>query len=122
MDGARFAFSADVVLGLLSTAALLTQAVLFAAIVAGAFHGRSLASLGRMIGLLAAVVVVRAVLAGGFEAVGRRTAARVMSELRLALVRRRLRDRPVAADGAEAGEVATATVQGVDALDTYFAR
>jgi ABC-type transport system involved in cytochrome bd biosynthesis fused ATPase/permease subunit len=40
----------------------------------------------------------------------------------MALVERRLRNDPLAADGTEAGEVATAAVQGVDALDTYFAR
>lgn len=45
-----------------------------------------------------------------------------MSELRMALVTRRLRAAPLAEDGAEAGEVATAAVQGVDALETYFAR
>ncbi|HXY72698.1 MAG TPA: thiol reductant ABC exporter subunit CydD, partial [Actinomycetota bacterium] len=43
-------------------------------------------------------------------------------DLRLALVRGRLRDSPLAADGAEAGEVATAAVQGVDSLEAYFAR
>ena len=45
-----------------------------------------------------------------------------MCDLRLALVRGRLRGAPLAADGAEAGEVATAAVQGVDSLETYFAR
>jgi hypothetical protein len=45
---------------------------------------------------------------------GRRSprAADVLSELRLALVQRRLVAQPIAADGAEAGEIATAAVQG----------
>ena len=47
---------------------------------------------------------------------------RCSRELRLALVERRLRDQPAALDGAESGEVATAAVQGVDALEAYFAR
>jgi ATP-binding cassette subfamily C protein CydD len=46
----------------------------------------------------------------------------VLSELRLALVRRRLVAQPTAADSAEAGEIATAAVQGIDALEGYFAR
>ena len=38
------------------------------------------------------------------------------------LVRHRLRDVPRADDGVAAGELATAAVQGVDLLETYFAR
>lgn len=120
--GARLALSIDVALGLLATIALLTQAVLLASVIADAFGGQSLAAVAGAIVFLAAVVVLRSALAGAFEAVGRRAAATVMSELRLALVERRLRGASLDADGAEAGEVATAAVQGVDALDAYFAR
>ncbi len=95
--GARFALSVDIALGLLSTVSLLTQAVLFAGIVAGAFDGTTLAAQARALALLAAVVAVRSLLAGAFEATGRRAAARVMSELRMALVERRLRNDPLAA-------------------------
>ena len=119
---ARVALTVDVVLGLLATVVVLAQAVLFADIVSSAFDGRGLAALGGAILLFAAAVCARSVLAGAFEATGRRAGARVMSDLRLALVRGRLRDSPLAADGAEAGEVATAAVQGVDSLETYFAR
>ena len=120
--GARWALSADVALGLLSTVALLAQATLFAYAVSQAFAGRSPASVATALGLLAALAVGRGLLAGAFESTGRRAAAGVMSQLRLELVRRRLRDAPTAADGAESGEIATAAVQGVDALETYFAR
>jgi thiol reductant ABC exporter CydD subunit len=120
--GARLALAIDVALGLLATIALLTQAALFAGVVAAAFGGRPLAAVARALALLAVVVVVRSALAGAFEAVGRRAAATVMSELRLALVERRLRGASLDTDGAEAGEVATAAVQGVDALDAYFSR
>ncbi len=120
--GARWALAADVALGLLSTVALLAQATLFAYAVSQAFTGRSLASVATALGLLAALAVARGLLAGAFESTGRRAAAGVMSQLRLELVRRRLRDAPTAADGAESGEIATAAVQGVDALETYFAR
>ena len=46
----------------------------------------------------------------------------MLSELRLALVERRLRTQPAALDRAEAGEIAAAAVQGVEALEAYFAR
>jgi thiol reductant ABC exporter CydD subunit len=120
--GARLALSLDVLLGLLATVALLGQAVLFAGVVAGAFGGRPPEALAGSLGLLVVVVVGRGALAAAFEAVGRRASATVMSELRLALVRSRRHDVSPEAGGAEAGEVATAAVQGVDALDAYFAR
>jgi len=120
--GARVALSLDVVLGVVGTLALLVQAVLFAGIVSGAFEGKPLAAVTGALALLAVVVVFRGALAGGFEMVGRRAAAGVMSELRMALVERRLRDSPLASDGAEAGEIAIAAVQGVDSLEAYFGR
>ena len=101
---------------------VLVQATLLARIVARAFHGASLAAVATDIVLLAAAFAARGVLAWGFEVAGRRGAWRVLSELRLALVERRLRAQPAALDGAEGGEIAAASVQGVDALETYFAR
>ena len=119
---ARRSLTIDVVLGLLATVALLSQAVLVAGIISGAFEGRSVPEEVAALSSLVAVVVVRGLLDGAFEATGRRAAASVMSDLRISLVERRLRDAPIAADGVEAGEVASAAVSGVDALETYFAR
>src|SRR5215470_17393348 len=101
VQGARNALVADVVLGVGVTVAVVAQAVLLATVVAGAFQGRTLASLRTAIVALAAVVVVRAVLAGAVEATGRRAATTVMSGLRRQLVDRRLGPQPAA--GAEAG-------------------
>ena len=119
---ARAALAADVALGLLSTLVLLAQATLFAWAVSQAFAGHPLTAVTTALVLLAALAVVRGLLAGAFEATGRRAAAGVMSRLRRELVERRTHDAPQAADGAESAEVATAAVQGVDALETYFAR
>ena len=119
---ARAALAADVALGLLSTVVLLAQATLFAYAVSQAFAGRPLSAVTAALVPLAALAVVRGLLAGAFEATGRRAAAGVMSQLRRELVERRTHDAPEAADGAESSEVATAAVQGVDALETYFAR
>ena len=117
---ARVALAADVLFGFLATIALLIQATLFAAIVARALEHRPLDP--REVIAFCGVVVARAVFAAGFEATGRRAAALATSELRMALVERRLFDMPTAADGAEAGEIAAAAVSGVDGLEAYFAR
>src|SRR6266480_1281577 len=117
---ARVALAADVLFGFLATIALLIQATLFAAIVARALEHRPLDP--REVIAFCGVVVARAVFAAGFEATGRRAAALATSELRMALVERRLFDMPTAADGAEAGEIAAAAVAGVDGLEAYFAR
>jgi len=112
----------DVVLGLAAAVLVLVQATLLARIVARAFEGATLASVSRDVVLLALAFVARGVLAWGFDLAGRRAAAAVLSELRLALVKRRLRDQPIALDGVETGEVAASAVQGVEGLEAYFAR
>src|SRR6185312_5297466 len=53
---------------------------------------------------------------------GARASSSVLSELRLALVERRLKGQPAALDGTEAAEVAAAAVRGIEALQAYFAR
>jgi ATP-binding cassette subfamily C protein CydD len=112
----------DVALGLTAAVLVLLQATLLARVVAQAFAGASLHDVSRDLVLLALAFAGRGVLAWGFELAGRRAASSVLSELRLALVRRRLRDQPLALDGVEAGEVAASAVQGVDGLEAYFAR
>ena len=117
---ARVALAIDVLFGLFATIGLLIQATLFASIVARAFQHLPLRP-GEIIAFCA-VVIARALFGAGFEATGRRAAALVTSDLRMSLVERRLFDMPTAADGAEAGEIATAAVNGVDGLEAYFAR
>ncbi len=118
----RHLLALDVGLGLVAALLVLVQATLLARIVARAFEGASLADVSRELVLLALAFAGRGTLAWGFEVAGRRAAASVLSELRLALVARRLRDQPIALDGVEAGEVAASAVQGVDGLEAYFAR
>ena len=125
---ARAALGVDVVLGLAATGCVLGQAVVVAALVAGAFDRRPVAEQGRLLAVLVGLVVARAALAGSVESVGRWAAGRVMSELRRALVRHRLRGAGSGTGGAasgdpvESGEIATAAVAGVDALEVYPAR
>ena len=119
---ARLLLGIDAALGLVTALLVLVQAVLLAHIAARAFGGASLVEVQLPLALLVGAIVARAAAAWGFEVVGRRAATDVLSQLRLELVERRLRDRPFALDGAESAEVATAAVAGVDALETTFAR
>jgi ATP-binding cassette subfamily C protein CydD len=118
----RVLLALDASLGVLAALLVLAQAVLFAHVAARGFAGASVAELALPLALLVAAAASRAAAAWGFEVAGRRAAAQVLSQLRLDLVERRLRDRPAALDGAEGAEVATAAVDGVDALETAFAR
>ena len=119
---ARTVLVADAGLGVAAAVAVLVQAVLLSGVVADAFGGAAPSTLVGPAVALAVVVLVRAGLSAGFEATGRWAGTRVMSQLRRELVRHRLRDVPRADDGVAAGELATAAVQGVDLLETYFAR
>ena len=109
-------------LGVCVALAVLLQASLLALIIARAFHGAPLHALWVDIGLLLAAFLARGALAWGMEMAGRRAAWSVLSELRLALIEKRLRAQPTAVDGTEGAEIATVSVQGIEALEGYFAR
>ena len=102
--------------------AVLVQATLLARIVAKAFDGASVHALRVDFVLLVGAFLFRAGFAWGMEVAGRRAAWSVLSELRLALVERRLRTQPAAIDGTDGAEIAAVAVQGVEALEGYFAR
>src|SRR5262245_41654748 len=112
----------DAALGLVVALLVLAQAVLLARVAARAFDGASPADVSWPLGLLTAVVVARAGGAWAFEIAGRRAAGSVISQLRLELVRSRLRGSPTALDGVQSAEIATAAVSGVDALESTFAK
>jgi thiol reductant ABC exporter CydD subunit len=109
-------------LGALAAALILAQAALLAYVIDRAVMDRAtLAALRGELIALAAVLLARAAVNGGFELSGRWGATRVMSELRRRLARRLLVD-GVGVDGEDhTGELAAAAVQGVDALEAYFA-
>jgi thiol reductant ABC exporter CydD subunit len=118
----RVLLGVDVALGLATTLLVLVQATLLARIVARAFHGASLRDVTPELVALAVAFALRGLVSWGFEAAGGRAAAEVLSELRLELAARRLRAQPAALDGVEAGEIAAASVQGLDGLEAYFGR
>jgi thiol reductant ABC exporter CydD subunit len=119
---ARLVLAVDIALGLGTAALILLQATLIAEVVTRAFHGAPLRAVAGAVALLALTFAGRGLLAWGFEVAGRRAASQVLSELRLALVERRLRSRPAALDGMEGAEIAAAAIQGIDGLAAYFAR
>jgi ATP-binding cassette, subfamily C, bacterial CydD len=109
-------------LGVSSALIVVAQATAIAAVAAHGFDGAPLARVGAGIALVAGLAALRGACAWGFEVAGRRAAGDVLSGLRLELVEQRLRRRPAALDGAESTELAAIAVQGVDALEAYFAR
>ena len=112
----------DTAVGVASAALVLLQAILIGRIVAQAFAGASLAEVSSDLALLALTFCGRSLTAWVFQVAGRRAASTVLSELRLAVVERRLRDEPLALDRAGAGEIAATAVQGAEGLEAYFAR
>jgi ATP-binding cassette, subfamily C, bacterial CydD len=112
----------DAGLGVLAALTVVVQATAIAAVAARGFDGAPLAELVAGIALVAGLAALRGACAWGFEVAGRRAAGDVLSGLRLELVEQRLRRRPAALDGAESAELAATAVQGVDALEAYFAR
>ncbi len=113
---------ADALLGTVAALLVLAQAVLLADVAARSFEGASLHAVVWPLVLLSAVVCARAAAAWGFEVVGRRGAARILSRLRLNLVECRLVHQPASLDGSESSELATLAVTGIDALEGTFAR
>jgi ATP-binding cassette, subfamily C, bacterial CydCD len=102
---------------------VILQAQLLATAIAGAFSGGlDLPALKGTIAALAAVVAARAALAWVVEALSYRASAGVKSQLRRDLLRRAVELGPRWLATRRAGELATLTTVGVDALDSYFAK
>jgi ATP-binding cassette subfamily C protein CydD len=119
---ARPLLAVDTALGLATIVPVIAQATLLARIVARAFDGASFSALRLDLALLVLAFAARGLLAWWMEVAGRRAASSTLSELRLELAERRLGRDPLATDGAQSGELAAAAVQGVDALEAYYAR
>jgi ATP-binding cassette subfamily C protein CydD len=119
---ARALLVVDGALGLAGAALLIAQATLLARILASAFAGASLGDVQTDLIALVAVFAARGVLAWGFEVAGRVAATSVLSQLRLEIVERRLREQPAALDGTESAELAGAAVHGLQPLEAYFGR
>ena len=119
---ARRAMAVCVAAGLAGALLLLAQMTLLAAVLAGAAEGRLGQVPAAVAVALVAITAARAGLAHAVELSGRRAATKVMSALRAELVDRRLRPGAGQPGGGGSAELAAGAVQGVDGLETYFAR
>jgi thiol reductant ABC exporter CydD subunit len=119
---ARRTLAVCVAAGLAAALLLLAQMTLLAAVIAGAAEGRLDQVPALAVVALVAIVAARAGLAQLVELSGRRTATRVMSALRAELVERRLRPGAAGPGRGDSAQLAAGAVQGVDGLETYFAR
>lgn len=120
---ARAHIALTVGLGLLTTALIVAQASLLAIVIAGVFiDGDSPSDVEGLLVWLAVIAVARGMVSAGFESSGRFGAARVMSELRRKLSERVLLVNPGTARDDHSGELVASAVDGVEALEAYFAR
>lgn len=119
---ARLHLAATAALAVVAAVVIVAQAALLARIIARGARGDGLDDLSGALVALAAVLLARALLDGAFDAVGRFGAARVMSDLRGRLAAHVLLRRP-GVDGEErTGALSALAVQGIDAVEPYFAR
>jgi thiol reductant ABC exporter CydD subunit len=119
---ARPLLTIDTALGLASAITVVFQAVVLARIVTRGFHGVAPQRIWGDLVLLMGAFAVRGALGAGMAIAGHRAAWSVLSELRLAVVEKRLRSQPIATDGTSGSELAAVAVQGVEGLEGYFAR
>ncbi|MFM9126642.1 MAG: hypothetical protein ACKOTA_03595, partial [Solirubrobacterales bacterium] len=111
---ARLPFAAAIVLGVLTAVLVVAQASLLGRVIAGAFPGgEDLAGSAPLLWLLAGVIALRALCAGGFEASGRLGAGRVMSELRSRITTHLLHARPTGLREQRSGELVEITPYAV---------
>lgn len=110
-------------IGLFQAVLIIAQATLLAKVIAGVFmSGDSFGDVVPLLVWLGLISIVRGLAAAGFESAGRLGAARVMSELRQKLSRHLLLRRPGALQDEQSGELVSSAIDGVAALENYFAR
>src|SRR5215218_5879005 len=120
--GGRWMLILNLASGLTGTLLLLAQLTLLAAVIADAAEGRLRQVPASLVAAVVVIIAARAGLTHVVEVSGRRTATRVMSALRAELVERRLHPGSRAPRHWDSAELAAGAVQGVDGLETYFAR
>ncbi len=123
---ARLALLLTILAGLLGALAIVLQARLLSRVVAGVFlGGQNLSQVQPLLGLLGGVILLRLLAAVGSDLSAGAVAVRVKNTLRELLLRRWFERGPVGAEqsaGATTGEVTTAAIQGVEALEAYFSQ
>ena len=91
-----------------------------AAVIAGTVEGtRSSTQIGTLLVVFAALVVLRAALAGGGEALAGRAAVRLIGGLRERLTAQLRELGPAYAGGERSGELASTLIEGLDAIEAW---
>ena len=119
---ARSYLIVTVILGLVVTGLILTQAALLAHALASAALGHGVTALAGTLVLLLTVVLARSAATYGGEAAALRAAARVKTQLRRKMIAHCLRLGPAWLGGQQPGAIAAQATRGLDGLDAYFAR
>lgn len=115
--------AAAVLFSIASALLVIAQAWLLASAIDEVFfRGLPAAQIADEVLLLIAVVLGRGLLAYMMEVVAFGSAARVKSQLRLAVVERTLAVGPVALSAADTAELAQVAGRGIEALDAYYSR
>ena len=110
------------VIGFAQTLMIVAFAWLLSQAITRAIDGAPLDEIARIIGALAGVIIVRAILVWLQELVATRGAAQVKSQLRRGVMSAIARRGPDWLAGSQAARITTVTTTGLDALDNYFAR
>ena len=116
----RWALSASVAVGLLSTVAVVVQALALAALLTSAVSGSAHVDRASAFAWLAVGVVIRGLCGWAAELLGRLSAVWTQAELRSRLLGSLLERGPGAGDGT--GEMAVLAGPGIDALDSYVGK
>jgi thiol reductant ABC exporter CydD subunit len=119
----RGLLAGSVAVGAVSAACTIAQAVLLADVLTRAvLRHAGLGQLSPSLGLLAAVMGLRAVVGWTGEELSRRSAGRMVAQLRRALLARALALGPRWSGHQRSGELAALATTGVDGLENYAAR
>ncbi|GIG39701.1 thiol reductant ABC exporter subunit CydD [Cellulomonas phragmiteti] len=120
---ARGYLALTVALGLLTGALVVAQALLLAhALGSAVAEGATLSAIAPLVGVLAGVVVVRALVAAMQERYAHRSATRAVAELRERVVAHAAAVGPRRAAPADGASLVTLATRGLDALEPYFVR
>jgi ATP-binding cassette subfamily C protein CydD len=119
---ARWFLAGTAVVSLVQTLAIIAFAWLLSQAITGAVEGRPLAELASGIGMLAIVIVLRAILIWLQELLAQRAAAVVKTQLRSQVLDAVGRRGPDWLAGRQSAAVSTVVTTGLDALDNYFSR
>lgn len=120
---ARRHLAVTVVAGAAAAVLVVAGAAILARVVADVFQrDADLSDVAPLLVALAVIALARGALSWASEVSAARGAASVMSSLRRQLVEHVLRRRPSGLGGERRGELASVAVQGVDHLETYYAK